>query len=147
MSNNKGRPLKQCCECHRRIRTRNVCGSCSSKKWRLSHPIEYAYYNLKNRAKQRISKQWPNGIPFTITLEEFKKFCYETEYIQNKGKTSTSHSVDRDNEELGYVAGNLKSIPLGDNVRKSNKKRCSWNGPNTFTAATVHELTDEEKYF
>ena len=86
----------------------------SSKTTRESNPIKYSWQTLKDNSKRR-------GIPFSISLEYFERFCYETKYYKNKGKSGTSHSVDRIINELGYAEGNIRSIPLAENARKGNK--------------------------
>lgn len=97
----------------------SFCSTCRSRKARSADPVRYAYNNLRNRAKQRRSSLWPNGIPFTITLAEFRAFCHLTQYIAGKGKTATSYSLDRIREWEGYHVGNIQVLPLGDNVRKA----------------------------
>jgi hypothetical protein len=152
MQKKKKQP-RPCSQCGKKITVGKKCSTCRSKAWREKHPIEYSYKNLRNRARQRKTAFFPNGIPFEISLAYFKKFCYRTKYIQKKGKSSEGFSVDRKNEELGYVEGNIRAIPLGDNVRKYHKtKRCTWSGyhpdkGHLFVAATETELTEEEKYF
>lgn len=129
------------------------CGTCRMRKSRAKDPIRYAYNNSKNRAKQRKSAQWPDGIPFTITLDYFRRFCYRTNYHKNKGKSSESYSIDRKKEHLGYVPGNIASVKLGDNIRKYHKtKRCEWSGYHPekgamFVAVTEFEMPEEDKYF
>jgi hypothetical protein len=97
--------------CKRKATGKQLCNSCRAKDWRIKHPVEYAYNNLKNRAKQR-------GIPFEISIEDFKKFCHKTKYIQGKGRAADSLSVDRIDQSKGYVKGNLQALTLSDNIKK-----------------------------
>jgi len=82
-----------------------------SRKARAADPVRYSFVSLRNNAKRR-------GKVFTITLEDFKQFCYATDYLKGKGRTATSYTVDRIIEELGYIEGNLQCIQNADNVRK-----------------------------
>ena len=91
-----------------------ICPKCQSRKWREKHPVEAAYITLKANAKRR-------GKPCTITLEDFKAFCYETDYIAGKGRSLNSLTIDCKINELGYVPGNIRPLPLIDNARKGKK--------------------------
>lgn len=107
----------------------------SAKAWRAKNPEKYSYNNLKNRAKQR-------GKSFTITFEYFLDFCRKYDYIQNKGKTALSYSVDCIINELGYVPGNIQAIPLGENSRKGTKiLRYDWQTKNAFVENITREKT------
>ena len=111
------RPRKQhvrgtCLNAHCRNKTKSgYCATCRSRKSRLEDPVRYAYNNLKNRAKQR-------GKYFDLTLEQFSEFCTKTKYIQGKGRSASSFTVDRIDETQGYTADNLQILPLGQNIRK-----------------------------
>lgn len=108
--------VKKKCEtkyCKNRT-TSTKCSTCRSRISRKNDPVRYSYITTKNNAKRR-------GKPFTLTLAYFRKFCYETNYIQGKGKTKTSYSIDCIENEKGYVEGNIRILPLGDNSRKGTK--------------------------
>ncbi len=104
----------RCITCKRRdrLKGRRKCWKCRKKEnvW-FSDPVNYSYMNLKSNAKRR-------GKVFTITLAYFKKFCYRTDYIAGKGRTSESYTVDRIREELGYIPGNIQVMQNGLNVKK-----------------------------
>ena len=55
---------------------------------------------IRQRARQR-------GLPFTITLVEFREFCQRTGYIENKGTTAESLSIDRIDHDKGYHHWNI----------------------------------------
>ena len=74
-----------------------------------------AFLNLKSNAKRR-------GIPFTISFDYFKKFCYKTDYIAGKGRRSDGFSIDRINNDKGYIPGNLQVLSFIDNCKKGVKK-------------------------
>ncbi len=91
--------------------TRTLCGSCASKKSRLADPVRYSYNNLKHRAKERNKE-------FTLTLDEFRKFCHETLYIQGKGKTVGSYNIDRIDNDKGYTIDNIQVMEKVKNIKK-----------------------------
>lgn len=75
-----------------------------------------AYGNLKTNAKKRKKE-------FTITFQDFKEFCIETEYLMGKGRSKTSYTIDRIRDEEGYVKGNLRVLTNSNNVKKENNRR------------------------
>lgn len=99
--------------CKNETKGRKLCSTCRSRKTRAADPERYAYNNVKNRARKA-------DIPFTISIEYFRQFCYEYDYIDNKGRTSKSMTVDRIEEGRlpGYVEGNIQGLEKGLNVKK-----------------------------
>lgn len=83
-----------------------TCSTCRSRKTRQKDPIRYVWLNLKNRAKQRPKE-------FTITLEEFRKWCIENDFVPGQGD-----SVDRIKNEHGYHIWNIQKMKLIDNIHK-----------------------------
>lgn len=75
-----------------------------------------AWQHLKDNSKRR-------KIFNDLTFEQFEEFAVETDYLTGVGRTSLSYSVDRIIEELGYTAGNLQRLNVGDNTRKENERR------------------------
>ena len=92
-----------------------TCHACRSKLYRAKNPVAAAYHLLKSNAKRR-------GKVFSISLDYFKQFCREFDYIRGKGKTKTSYTVECKINELGYVEGNLQVLPLVENARKGVKR-------------------------
>lgn len=80
--------------------------TCRSRKRRAADPIKYVYQNLKDRAKQRPKE-------FTITLEEFRIWCYENDFVPGRGD-----SVDRIENAEGYHLYNIQKMSLLDNIKK-----------------------------
>lgn len=76
--------------------------------------MKAAYQTLRYNATRR-------GIAFTITYEYFQRFCYKTNYIAGKGRSSMSYSIDRDKNHLGYIPGNIKIMYKGLNSAKGDK--------------------------
>ena len=75
------------------------------------HPETYFFNILRGNAKRR-------GKEFNLTLEEFRKFCKETNYLEFKGKTASSASIDRIRAWEGYHKDNIQILTLSDNVKK-----------------------------
>jgi hypothetical protein len=104
--------------CQNRTVKCRICATCRSRKRRLADPVKYSYYNKKSRAKQRKSKRFPDGIPFTLTLEQFREFCYEVDYVPGQGRHRLSHDVDRIKEEEGYHIWNIQKLRKDKNIKK-----------------------------
>ena len=90
---------------------RVVCPKCSAKQWRERNPIRYAFHKLRSRAKER-------GHSFTLTFEHYHKLVLESGYLERKGKTASSLSIDRIDATKGYEDGNIQVMTLAENSRK-----------------------------
>ena len=90
------------------------CFSCRSRRSRAANPMKWSYWNLKSNAKRR-------GKDFSLTFEEFKEFCEETNYIAGKGRTLLSYSIDRIDNTKGYHKGNIRRVTVSENSRKGTK--------------------------
>lgn len=93
---------------------RKQCNTCRSKQYRGNNITAYCYNTLKSNSKRR-------GKNFQISLEEFKNFCIETNYLAGKGRSKTSYSIDRVDNSIGYVLSNLKVLTISDNAKKGSK--------------------------
>ncbi|MGL4567323.1 MAG: hypothetical protein ACRCU6_02200 [Fusobacteriaceae bacterium] len=78
-------------------------------------PAQYYYWNLKSNAKRRKKD-------FNLTLEEFRIFCNKTGYLDKRGKTKNSYSIDRINPKKGYSLDNIQMLKLGENVSKYHRE-------------------------
>lgn len=87
------------------------CSTCRSRKARRADPVKYAFTNLKGNAKRR-------GILFTLTLEQFREWCHQVNYVGLKGRSANSYTVDRIFEEVGYHADNIRLLTNRNNVKK-----------------------------
>jgi hypothetical protein len=76
--------------------------------------MRYSFKNLRNNAKRR-------GIAFTLTFAQFQQFCYLTDYMAGKGRSSESYSIDRIDNKHGYHWWNIDSMPKGANSSKGTK--------------------------
>ena len=87
------------------------CNACTTRKFRKNHPIKAAYDILKHNAKRR-------GKEFDLTLEQYKAFVIQTNYIKGKGKEAASLHIDRKDEEKGYTIDNIQILTNSQNVKK-----------------------------
>lgn len=91
-------------------------------------PVKYSFQVHKRNAKRR-------KIPHELTLEEFREFCVETEYMSKKGIYKTSLHIDRIDESKGYTRDNIQTLENSENIKKSLKFR--YNGQKMeFTVET-----------
>jgi len=90
------------------------CYKCLSRQYRERNPMKAAYYLLRSNAKRR-------GHEFNLTFDEFKLFCYKTDYIVGKGRTKESYSIDRIDPRIGYTYSNLRMLTVSDNSKKGAK--------------------------
>lgn len=89
------------CYCHRR------------REWANANPIKYLYGYWRGNCIRR-------GKDFSVTFDEFKVFIKETDYDKLKGRTKLCLSVDRDNNDFGYHAWNIKALTVSENSKKRN---------------------------
>lgn len=101
--------MQKCKNCKNKI-----CSTCYSRLHREKYPMKNAYWNLKANAKRR-------GKIFELTFEQFESFCYETDYLQGRGKKKTSYSIDRIDNSKGYVIENIRVLSLSENAKKGTK--------------------------
>jgi hypothetical protein len=100
--------------CRNTIEIGTKCTTCRSRLSRENNQLKYSYNNLKSNAKRR-------GKDFDLTLEQFKQFCYKTDYLTGKGKTKTSYSIDRIDNNKGYSIDNIRVLTLSANSKKGTK--------------------------
>lgn len=65
---------------------------------------------MRKRAKQR-------GHEFSVSPEVFRKLVTESGWLEKRGKTAKSLSVDRIDNSRGCVEGNLRVLTLSQNSR------------------------------
>lgn len=95
---------------------RKICHSCVKRAYAEKHPVEYNFQVFKNNAKRRNKE-------FTLTLEQFKQFAYETQLLLGRGRSSTSWHIDRIDNDKGYTLENIQILTNAENVRKENQRR------------------------
>lgn len=132
--------MSKCIDCNTRppAKGRRVCNNCKNHKYEAKYPIKVAYYRLKGHAKAR-------GKVFTISLEYFQTFCVKVEYIAKRGKSSTCYHIDRKDETLGYIEGNLQILTNAENTRKYKRwKSLNENGQSEFEIVTIKPITFDQ---
>lgn len=93
------------------MKKRSHCAPCRYKMQKKKYPVKRAFFTLKSNAQRR-------GKEFTLTLADFTAFCNASNYMECKGITSTSATVDRIDEERGYSADNIQCLTNAENRRK-----------------------------
>ena len=71
-----------------------------------------AFQELRDRAIKR-------GIVFGISFDSFERLAKETLYLNGKGNGRSRITIDRKNNRLGYVDGNLQPLTREENARKA----------------------------
>lgn len=83
---------------------------------------------LKDHAKARKSEKWPAGIPFKITLRGFIRFAKQTDYLNRTGQNGSCITVDRINDDRGYVfsenpkINNIQPLTRAENTIKQARR-------------------------
>lgn len=91
---------------------RHRCHACARADWARRNPEKYLFCNLRGNARRR-------GKEFGLTIEEFKDFLIQENYLRRKrGRTKTSVSVDRKQNERGYFRDNLQALTISGNSEK-----------------------------
>jgi len=78
-------------------------------------PVAYTYHATRCNAKRR-GKDW------NLTLQEFREFCEQTDYIKLKGVLSNHYSIDRLDNSIGYQLDNIRCITNNQNSSKGSKE-------------------------
>lgn len=94
-----------------RNETARDCSTCNSRKQRLRKPAQYAFQQVRESARKR-------NIPFNLTFAQFKEFDRQTGYVEAKGKSSESLTIDRINSDKGYEFGNIRALTWLENCSK-----------------------------
>lgn len=97
--------------CRRLTKARSpFCGRCASRMWRESHPLTATFQKLRTNARRR-------GHAFTLTLPRFEELVRASGYLERKGKTAKSLSIDRIDPRRGYHDDNVRVVTLSVNSR------------------------------
>lgn len=113
---NKNKEL--CCayRCsNKRSKKDRFCPKHSKRYQKEVNPINYTYNIWKSNAKRR-------GKSFKVTLDQFKEFCQQTDYINLKGKTASGLSIDRIKQSEGYNYNNIQLLTLSENSKKGTSE-------------------------
>jgi hypothetical protein len=123
--------------CRAQAKRGGLCYKCEHERTKERNPYRYFYGIQKRNAKRRKKI-------FTISFEEWFEFAVEYDYIQKKGRTANSLSVDCKINELGYVSGNLQPMTVANNARKGTKML---DYDYVTGTARVHTLTAEQNNY
>lgn len=110
------KPKHICCayRCKDKRKAKNrFCARHAHRYRKIKDPVGYVYDLLKCNARRR-------GKPFTLTMDEFRQFCLDTDYMRLRGKTGKSASIDRIDNSKGYEIGNIRILSLSENSHKRN---------------------------
>lgn len=95
---------------------RALCQKHYMQLWRARNPARAAYANLRDSARKR-------RLPFELSFDDFALVVGDTPYMEEKGTRVGCFHIDRIDPCLGYTVGNLRVIPLSENIAKGNKER------------------------
>lgn len=109
----KGLCVAYRCERPPHIKDR-FCSKHSKRYQKEKNFLAYTFSSLKQNAKRR-------GKPFDLTLQEFKIFCKNTNYLGLKGRKSESASIDRIDSTKGYSLKNIQVLTLSQNSTKGDR--------------------------
>lgn len=105
--------------CTRQAAKKDVfCHRCRKRHQKENDPVAYTFNMLKNNAKRR-----KKG--FGLTIEQFRDFCEETDYIAKKGRYKKAASIDRIDHLKGYSIDNIQVLTLSENGRKGQQEGAS----------------------
>lgn len=106
--------------CKKAAKKGYFCYSCEKRKYADKNPVKYAYQVLRNNAKRR-------GHRFTITLQDFIRFCVKTKILIGRGRYKDCYSIDRIDESKGYEPGNLQMMTVSANRLKYSHKQIKYD--------------------
>ena len=112
------------------------CARCRYRRFAAANPIACAFNNIRKRARQR-------GHVFSLTREEFTKLVTESGWIEKRGKTAKSLSIDRIDSRLGYQTGNVRVLTLSQNSRLKYAPLPGWMKAEMEKAESCDSGVDE----
>jgi YesN/AraC family two-component response regulator len=92
-------------------KNRTICRPCRTVREREANLARYSWRNQSRSAKRR-------GHVYTLTFEQYLEVAIPTGYLARKGRFKESLHMDRIQENLGYVAGNMQTLTNSENIRK-----------------------------
>ncbi len=91
-----------------------LCSKHYTRKRKELDPVAIRYNNMKSKSKTR-------AIVFSITLDQFRRFCNRTGYIIKKGRRGMNATVDRRCNVHGYHIWNVQLLTHRQNASKGTK--------------------------
>ena len=99
------------------VRGRRQCHCHIKRAWRAAHPVMAQYSRLKAKARAR-------GIAFTLTKEDWEKFCAITGYTGAVGcRFGADMQCDRIDSRRGYHRDNIQALSFALNSAKAAGER------------------------
>lgn len=98
---------------------RTNCTNCRQRKWRKSHPFKYHWKNKRNKAQQR-------GIPFTLTLKQFKELWQKHPDKWEQKKTPNvrcNYDIHRKDSSKGYHIDNVAILKRDKHIQLHRQER------------------------
>ena len=108
---------------------------CSRHRQELNRRMDislYRYHDLKNSARKR-------GIPFNLTLDEYRGIVSQQLYITHAGVEKHQLHIDRIDATKGYEVGNIQILTCSENVAKGNRER--------YAQEKIHGVAEENMPF
>lgn len=99
---------------NKKVGTNRFCSKHNHRYQKHKNPMNHTFHILRSHATER-------GIKFSLSMEEFKDFCQETGYMDTKGKSRLSSSIDRKDPLIGYTRNNIQILELGANTSKMHE--------------------------
>lgn len=90
---------------------RKYCHKCLSRQCKEKRPWTYVLNMLRHSARKR-------NLPFTLTVESFKKWCEETGYLAGRGNKPEDLTIDRIDWNEGYHIANLRVLTHAQNSKQ-----------------------------
>jgi hypothetical protein len=90
-----------------------LCHKHYTRKRREVDPVGVRYGQFIGNAKQR-------GKDCDVTLEQFRQFCHDNDYIVKKGMRGKNATIDRIVNEIGYTIPNMQILSLSANASKGS---------------------------
>lgn len=104
--------------CRKRVpanQKNRTCVTCRTRVWRANNPIKATFLAAKSKAKRR-------GLPFELTFEYFTALCEATDYHLLRGREAGDLHLDRIDNSLGYLPGNVRAVTASQNCRKARQE-------------------------
>ena len=111
----KKKGLCVACRCTRKSTAKDrFCTKHSKRYQKENNPVNYTYNLLRSNAHRR-------GHSFSLSLDEFRGFCESNNYLDLKGRSAKSYSIDRIDSKKGYEIGNIRLLTVSENSKKKDK--------------------------
>lgn len=115
-------------------KNRRECNKCKSANWRKKNPILAIWFEIKRSAKRR-------NLDFNLEYNWFSDFVNNSPLLEIRGRSAESYSIDRKENDKGYIMGNLQVISKSENSKKYHELF------RQLTKGTILEESDKDAPF